>query len=345
MSDNAWRWVVGCLVSGLVLAGCDGMELCRKCKRPPKTVKVEADWKELAAAIKDKDASVVGTAGATVTVDTVNVTFSSVPQNGSPEPAPSPQVVTVAGWNDLVAALKARQISVPNGPGSHNIRHTFAFRFAPPWFDADRRSLLTSYVVFPEEASFAEWSKEEDKDCEGDDALASVCPDKAFYKAAMGPYLRGLAQCATDSKKVELNVLGFASETGLSGTLDELDCKEGSNSRYCDAVATIERDDCKREDIEIVDGKRNHSNMFNLIIANERAEHTADMLRDMMAENDAFEIKPVLWCSHDDMVTARRLNDRDAAKGLMNRRAEVRLASLPGCLNLAPNPKASADNG
>ena len=321
------------------------MELCRKCKRPPKTVKVEADWKELAAAIKDKDASVVGTAGATVTVDTVNVTFSSGPQNGSPEPAPKPQVVTVAGWNELVAALKARQISVPNGPGSHNIRHTFAFRFAPPWFDADRRSLLTSYVVFPEEASFAEWSK--NKDCEGDEAPASVCPDKAFYTAAMGPYLRGLAQCATDSKKVELEVRGFASETGLSGTLEELakqDCKDGSNSPYCNAVATIERD-CKQEDIEIVDGKRNHSNMFNLIIANERAEHTADMLKEIMAKNDAFEIESVPWCSHAKMEEERRFNDGDAAKGSMNRRAEVRLASLPGCLNLAPNPKASADNG
>ena len=42
---------------------------------------------------------------------------------------------------------------------AHDVRHTiFDVRFAPPWSNADQRSLFTSYVVFPKEAKFTEWS-------------------------------------------------------------------------------------------------------------------------------------------------------------------------------------------
>ena len=51
----------------------------------------------------------------------------------------------------------------------------------------------------------------------------------------------------------------------------------------------------------------------------------------------AFAIKEIPWCSHAAMVDKRGPNDGgDPAIGLMNRRAEVHLAALSGCLNIDP---------
>ena len=91
---------------------------------------------------------------------------------------------------------------------TRNIHHTtFAFRFAPPWFGADHRSLFTSYVVFPEEAKFEDWIGDERGEiCEGEEAPASVCPETAFYKKTMGSFLEGVSHCAT-TDKVELHMV------------------------------------------------------------------------------------------------------------------------------------------
>lgn len=53
---------------------------------------------------------------------------------------------------------------------------------------------------------------------------------------------------------------------------------------------------------------------------------------------NAFAIKAIPWCSHAAMTTERGGEDgEDRGKGLMNRRVEVRLAVLPGCLNVDPD--------
>ena len=239
------------------------------------------------------------------------------------------------GTSAMAVALEklAEAKSTSNGctdcPRNHDIHHTtFAFRFAPPWFDADHRSLFTSYVVFPEEAKFEDWiGGERGEICEGDEAPPSVCPETAFYKKTMGPFLEGVSHCATTGK-VELHLVGFASATTLNvspkGREDEL--KEHYHNHV---EAEAERCQGKR-----VEDETDHSNMFNLLIANERAVNAAAMLREIVAKmsKDAFAIKAIPWCSHAAMVKERAFDDgRDPIKGLMNRRVEVHLAVLPNC--------------
>ena len=85
---------------------------------------------------------------------------------------------------------------------------------------------------------------------------------------------------------------------------------------------------------------------------------SAAMLRTLAQELglDAFDIEDKPWCSHVGMEAERRHDDRnadgeaddggatdgerdtyDVGKGLMSRRAEVRLVDVPGCLNVDPD--------
>ena len=212
-------------------------------------------------------------------------------------------------------------------PNTHNIHHTtFAFRFAPPWFDADHRSLFTSYVVFPEEAKFKDWtSGERSEVCKGKALPASVCPETTFYKKTMGPFLEGVSHCAT-TEKVQLHTVGFASSTILNESLKERE--EELEEHYHNHVEA-EAERCRGKRVE---NETDHSNMFNLLIANERAANTADMLQKIVPTKDAFTIEEIPWCSYAAMAKERDFDDgQDPIKGLMNRRVEVRLAVLPNC--------------
>ena len=333
MSDGPRPFATMSLVVGLLVAGCDGVKLCRQCERPPETVQVEVDWQKLADALKD-----AGVGSTTVQTDTVNVTVNPG------QPTGGAKTVEVEGWEDLVKALKSTQTASQNVPGpetTHHIHHTtFAFRFAPPWFNADQRSLFTSYVVFPVEAQFEEWIASEPEDiCDQDEPPASVCPDTAFYEEAMVPFLKGLSQCAT-TKKVELHLLGFASSTRLREELEDDWREDELRNRYNSHIGeiTAKPGDCRGESKPGEDD----SAKFNLLIANERAAKAAKMLKGLVPKESksAFAIKEVPWCSHDAMVEERKFKDYgDPAKGLMNRRVEVRVATLPGCLNVEPDKR------
>ena len=233
----------------------------------------------------------------------------------------------------LAASLPGRCVDCPGNnaaPSTHNIHHTtFAFRFAPPWFNADHRSLFTSYVVFPEEAKFEDWIDGDPAErCSQEPAPASVCPETTFYKKTMGPFLEGLSQCATN-EKVQLHLVGFASATGLKKPLDDASAKK-----------LLDRYKARRCEGKKVEDETGYSNMFNLLIANERAVNAAAMLEDLVPAElkNAFAIKAIPWCSHTDMANERDGEDGEGrGKGLMNRRVEVRLAVLPGCLNVDPD--------
>ena len=346
MNDNSWLGALAGLLSGILLAGCEGATLCQRCEKPEETVRIEVDWQKLAAALKDAQ---VGRT--TVAAESVNVTVapdqSGVSDGGQP-PSDS-KAVAVAGWSELVAALKSIRTAAHDGgctdcPGNNaaqstsNFHHTtFAFRFAPPWFNADQRSLFTSYVVFPEEAKFEDWiDGEPAESCSQGYTPASVCPDTAFYEKAMEPFLKGLSQCAT-TEKVQLHLVGFASATGLNEPLGDESAKDLLESRYnghIDAGAEL----CQGERVE--NEREDPSKMFNLLIANERAVNAAAMLEDLVPTEpkNAFAIKVIPWCSHAAMAAERGGEDGgDRGKGLMNRRVEVRLAALPGCLNVDPD--------
>lgn len=354
MSENGRLCAVGCLL-GLLLAGCDGVKLCQKCERPPETVKLEVDWQKLADALKDAG---VGE-GATVVADSINVTVDPDRPTGrsnGPQP-PGQKDVTVAGWTDLVEALKSIETAAQSARTIENVENithaTFSFRFAPPWFNADQRSLLTSYVVFPVEAKFAAWRLRADawpedhppkkEGCQrGADAPASICPDVTFYEKAMKPFLEGLSQCATD-KKVELHLLGFASATrvGDPGKENKAFLTNRYDNYINDSTQSCrgERDPEERGDV---------SNMFNLLIANERAINAAAMLKSLVPDEpkNAFDIKVTPWCSHAAMVAERGTGTgNDPAQDLMSRRVEVRLAALPGCLNVDPDKRIPTVEG
>ena len=335
MSSSQRLCAPALLLVTLLLAGCDGAKLCQPCERPPETVHVEVDWQKLASALRD-----AGVGGQTVTVwtDSVNVTVVPAP---NPPPVGS-QTVTVANWADLVEELKSIE-TIAARQSTHNIHHSsFTFRFAPPWFNADQRSLFTSYVVFPEEAKLEEWvSRQSDEGCPTTDGLqGAVCPDTVFYAEAMGPFLAGLSQCATD-KSVELYAVGFASSTTLKTDLDQ-GIKDELLERYDNHIGriTARQGDCLGDP----DGADDYSEMFNLLIANERAVNVAAMLRDLVPHEpeNAFDIKAMPWCAHASMEEKRKFNDHgETDKGLMNRRVEVRLEALPGCLDVDPDRRIS----
>ena len=194
-------------------------------------------------------------------------------------------------------------------PSTHNIHHTtFAFRFAPPWFDADHLSLFTSYVVYPEEAKFEDWiDGDPTESCSREPAPASVCPETMFYKKTMGPFLKGLSQCAT-TEKVQLHLVGFASATGLNELLED-GAKELLEKRYGSRIKS-KAEPCEGKKVE---DETDHSNMFNLLIANERAVNAAEMLREIVSTKDAFIIEAISWCSYAAMAAKR---DSTTAKTL-----------------------------
>lgn len=123
-------------------------------------------------------------------------------------------------------------------------------------------------------------------------------------------------------------MIGFASSTRLNGPLNGRGVElEKHYDNHIKAEAKL----CKGDGVE---DETNHSNMFNLLIANERAANAADMLRQIVSNipKDAFTIKAIPWCSYAAMEEKRDFDDdQDPIKGLMNRRVEVHLAVLPNC--------------
>ena len=365
MSSNAWLYAMTCLVVGSLIAGCDGAKLCRPCERQPETVetvKVEVDWQGLADALKEMQPA--GEGGTTVQTDSINVTISADQPDGE-------RTIAIADWDKMVDALKATRGTAPPvgcadceaAEETTEINHaTFAFRFAPPWFNSDQRSLFTSYIVFPEEAKLEGWLDDDAQEgCPREDerVTSSVCPDATFYGKTMGSFLEGLSQCATTGKKVELHTVGFASSTGLNDIEED-----GQEARDLKDRYNEHKDGWTKDCLGGKAEPRNSTERFNLLIANERADNAAAMLRKLAQEKeeeeekeeedappkkartspeeeeekeekemgDFFNIKAKYWCSHADMEAERERSWKDRGNttmGLVNRRAEVHIEACP----------------
>ena len=320
----------------LLLVGCDGLKFCNQCEKqanpPPKTVKFDVNWDELGEAFKH-----LPTGGEhSIAVSPVEMKLTLDGPEGT-------KTVTVADWEELVAAVKARgEQPCPECPTqrsggeiSHNINHsTFEFRFTPPWFNADQRSLFTSYVIFPAEAKLADWIADPDRICNGTGSPASLCPDVPFHEKVTAPFLKALAPCGTEKKPVVLRIFGFASSSGIAGPapqplVDEYNSHIREISSRCEGTLS--------------NAKGDGTTMFNLLVANRRAANAAEMLRGFTSSG-RLDIKDKPWCSHKDMEEERNHSDTsngsyNSAKGLMNRRAEVRLKQLSGCLNVEPDKR------
>ena len=339
---NSVRSAAGAIIV-LLLVGCDGLKFCDQCQKqanpPPKTVKFDVNWEELGEAFKH-----LPTGGEhSITVNPVEMKLTLDGPEGT-------KTVTVADWEKLVAAVRARggqpcpecPTQRSGGEISHNINHsTFEFRFAPPWFNADQRSLFTSYVIFPAEAKLDDL-RDPNHSCDERSDPASICPDVAFHEEVSAPFLKALAQCATE-KRVKLRIVGFASSSTVDPEPTWL------TKRHRAHMAATASGSCYGKQQATDNDKPTEK--FNLLVANRRAQNAAEMLRGVASNKafdipeEAFDIKPKVWCSHADMKGQRKHKDRDngefdSVRGLMNRRAEVRLAHLAGCVNVHPDRRA-----
>ena len=323
-----WRTFVKFLPA-LLMMGCDLPDPCQRCKKPEatpptqtsttSTVKLEVDWAKLSKALGKIQ---TGGNNQTVSVESLEVT---VPPGGVPNPPPN--------WGGLIAALNA---VAQAGGDTHNVSHTtLNLRFAPPWVNVGSGSLLTTYVVFAEEAKIHDGFAGNYEHCGGgaDSLAAAVCPDHAFHKLVLGQFLEGLARCATDEEPV-LRTVGFASSSGV-GPLEDED-EDRLDAKY---QAYMERVAGKCQGTppdEAPESELDNSAKFNLLVANLRAVHTKAMLEDLAQTStpNRIRIEHQDWCSHGSMAPLypdKGPNGYNTARGLVNRRAEIRLAALPGC--------------
>lgn len=212
------------------------------------------------------------------------------------------------------------------------------FESAPFWFAESRRSLFSSLVVFPKEAKVESWGADDslyERPYAQVDGPTAVHPSRAFHSETLTPFLDGLALCGDESRPVRLQAVGFASTSGLTsgkvsqGVKDKLAKERGRLAASCSCCSPAKESD---------------SDAFNLIVANLRAKHTADMVGELINECGAkgrIEIEPHQWCSHSEMAAQRHVEDGgpgnyDTSRGLMNRRVELRVLDLPGCMNFDP---------
>jgi len=194
---------------------------------------------------------------------------------------------------------------------------------------------------------------------------AAVCPDEAFYKVMFVPFLRELARCGNADNKVVLQTVGFAS----SSEPEIFDRKKLREKLQKEMSLNCVREDGKKSCCRLkggcgaggaackLDDTGSDSLLpraFNLHMAELRARNVKNMLSDMIvAEKLGQSIKVTTepWCSYQEMCKQRGFTDTagcgeegryDTELGLMNRRVEVRVVALPGCLNLSPENRVCA---
>ena len=204
------------------------------------------------------------------------------------------------------------------------------FQNLMPLATRDAKSGFVSLVIFPEEAQIKVWRNERDRkngyeDCKqaAQTGGNAVCPETEFHKMLLDPLLSELAGCGSADKPVQLKVVAFASSSTVKKInqfqKDEIDREVQKTDCACRCVS----DGCYAE-------------KFNLIIANLRAVNTVKMMESLI-DGRPIEVKHEPWKSHCEMVKHRGFDDRAPCgqylpnKGLMNRRAEIRIAALPAC--------------
>ena len=233
----------------------------------------------------------------------------------SQEPKDSRMGREVAKLRKQVDALSAKPSSV-----------YFTFQNIMPMLFQDIDRGFVSLVVFPEEAKIDEWHRDPDKykckSSRGDDSPA-VCPEKEFHRMLLRPLISELARCASSEKKVKLKIVGFASDSGVGGLNDD------QEESLDEAMPSIDcADPCPSVSC--------NSKKFNLVVANTRADNTKHMLEAFIEDEQQnhLEVKAEPWKNYCDM---QRERDRHANgeyspnNGLLNRRAEIRIVSLPAC--------------
>ena len=222
----------------------------------------------------------------------------------------------------------------------------------------DKSAFFATMVSFSDEANVKHWLKGEyEKDCpDSQDSQkapnfnsCAVKPDKYFYRSTLHSFLKGLSACGKPEGKVVLQTFGFSSASGVlsslkNGSIEKRDIKEKFEKEKKEGGGESCYERTKG------DGHQKLSNAFNLCMGELRARNVADMLKEIIASDkmlpaDHIEVKPHQWGSYSQMCRQRGFSDTreegeircyDRDLGLMNRRVEIWVTELSGCLNFSP---------
>ena len=350
------RWSRLFLVASFALVvGCEGA-FCAQCRPaeppepqpPPQPEPVKVDWTGLSDELKRVEFDV----DVTITVDAGDLVL---------KPGEDAWKVRITNWDGLTGelrqVLKANAAQAEHYALVHRLNAMLAKRQPPAtyhywiWGPPPAAGTppvelcpvtLPVFVFFPHEADFKAWkeawkdgadggcapkldcSQESEAKCA--ELAMAVCPNRDFYGEYAKGFLTALANCEGAGKT--LQVRGFASSSGLREKrrnpteLDQL--KEAFRNRRvpesCDSVTA-----------PATEGRR-ASDMFNLLVAEYRANNVAEMLVGMAKKvGVSINVESVGWCSHEEMVAARKVKDvdddkgYDGFKGMLNRRVEIQV--------------------
>lgn len=222
----------------------------------------------------------------------------------------------VAKLRKQVDALSAKPSSVH-----------FRFQNLMPAMISDINNGFVSLVIFPEQARVGDWERlgPKYKKCRnsGEGGSAAVCPERAFHEMLLGPLITELVNCASSKKMVKLQVVAFASDSGITNWNNDWRKFVDERILSIDCPRRCTSDSCR-------------SKKFNLMVANLRATNTAEMLRDFI-RNRPIDVDAKQWNNHCQMLRERDRHGSEASgerspnSGLMNRRAEIRIVTLPSC--------------
>ena len=188
---------------------------------------------------------------------------------------------------------------------------------------------LRIFAFFPQEARLADWRKNgyENAKCEPE-SPSPVCPEFGLFEDPVEGLIRALANCP--GEQPSLRVRGFASSSGIE-TLTDNELQEEFDKRH--VTESCEKTEADLDGITLPKESED-TTMFNLLVAELRARKVADILKKA-AKDEKVTIKadPVVWCSHKDMASERKVKDFDdgggykSLEGVLNRRVEIRVVA------------------
>ena len=258
----------------------------------------------------------------------------------------------------LLAAMVSSAIRIP--AGDNNIYLYVGNTASVPVNCPDNKNrkfpLFTIPVLFLDEAKLEDWldSKNNgkcEKGCPDSDGSQkapdfdsrAVKPDKNFNEP-IRTALKGLFACGSPEQKVELEIVGFSSSSGVLASLKD----NGNREKATKKLQKGQEKSCYER--ASGNGDQRLSNAFNLCIAELRARNVEEMLKEIIASDKtipADQIKLVRpeWASYSEMCQQRGFSDTreegdtrcyDPGLGLMNRRVEIRAMALSGCISCCP---------
>ena len=250
----------------------------------------------------------------------------------------------------VVASFAAFAATVPEKSSTPAVQEKTSYIFLRnmPWIVGNVQSFFSSAVVFPMDAMPQDLSDESRKG-----AVRLSDADKDFYAAIYGPLLVDLARCGAPGKPVKIELSGFSSSSSI---------KSHSQSEEIKKRCPNQDNKVKSDGIKDPNKMSRINQVFNLCVAETRAEYVRGMLASFVKEKNIksiFDFTVNSWGSLDEMRyqtekiycdgpkrTENRdktgagngkeaqscLEKYDRTRGLMNRRVDIAIVETPYCM-------------